>query len=685
MKRQLANKLGPLIAAGLFTAALLILHHQLRGYNYRDIVHSIQETADSRIVFALLLTALSYALLTGYDVLALRYIGRPLPYPVAGMAAFVGYAFSNNGGFPVITGGSVRYRIYSAWQLTAIDVGKIMLFGTATFWLGVFSLGALSFLAEPLPVPAEARLPFTSTEPLGFAFLGTVLAYLFLCFVRKAPIRVRNWDVHLPSPGFAVGQVLIASADLLAAAGVCYVLLPPGTGLSYIVFVGVFVVAILAGVVSQVPGGIGVFETIVMLLLQPYLSGPPIVATLLAFRAIYYLVPLAVAAAVLGANEAYRRKHLLEGVGKLIGPWAPMIAPQALALTVFIGGALLLFSSMAPTLPGRMAVLKELVPLPGIEVSHLAGGVAGMGLILLARGLQQRLDAAYYLTSTLLACGVAASLFRGLDYEEAIVLTVMLAALLPCRTFFYRRASIFSSRFSPAWLASTGFVLLATLWLLAFAHKEIQFHAGLLGEFSLHGHAARSLRAAAGAGALWSLFMLGRFLSPARPEPAFPGHIQLAKARKIIEQIPETEAHLALTGDKLLLFNDDDRAFIMYSVYGRSWIALGDPVGAERDKRELVWDFRELCDRYGAWPVFYEVSDRFLPLYLDVGLTLLKLGEEARVPLESFSLDGAAFKDFRHALNKIEREDATFEIIPEERVLEIRPELRFVSDAWLHA
>jgi phosphatidylglycerol lysyltransferase len=685
MKRQILNRLGPIVAAALFAAALLILHHQLRGYNYRDIVHSIRDTADSRIFLALLLTALSYALLTGYDALALRYIERPLPYPVAAMAAFVGYAFSNNGGFPLVTGGSVRYRIYSSWQLTAIDVGKIMLFGTTTFWLGFFTLGAVSFLADPLPLPDVITLPVKSTEPIGFLFLGIVTAYFVLCSVRRTPIRVGSWDLRLPSPRFALGQIVLASADLLAAAGVCYVLLPPETGISYAAFTGIFVVAILAGVVSQVPGGIGVFETIVMLLLQPYLSGPPILAALLAFRAIYYLTPLAVAAAVLGGNEVYTRRRLFGRVGKLIGPWVPLVAPQALALTVFIGGAILLFSGATPALHGRLAILRDFLPLPAIEVSHLVGSLAGMGLILLARGLQQRLDAAYYGASTLLVFGIAASLLKGLDYEEAIILTVMLAALLPCRPFFFRRASILRPSLSPAWTGATLLVLLMTFWLLAFAYKNVEYRNELWWQFAIHGHAARSLRAAVGAGSLLSFFMLARLFAPAPPEPAFPGPSQLEKVRAVLETTPETPAHLALTGDKLLLFSDDEHSFIMYGVYGRSWVALGDPVGAERDKRELVWRFREACDRYSAWPVFYEVSDRFIPLYLDIGLTLLKLGEEARVPLEHFTLEGAAFKELRYAMRRIEREGGNFEVVPPEAVPPLLPELREVSESWLHA
>jgi phosphatidylglycerol lysyltransferase len=121
----------------------------------------------------------------------------------------------------------------------------------------------------------------------------------------------------------------------------------------------------------------------------------------------------------------------------------------------------------------------------------------------------------------------------------------------------------------------------------------------------------------------------------------------------------------------------------MYGIEGRSWVALGDPIGPEEEGVELVWRFREMCDRHNGWTVFYQVRADTLPLYLDLGLTLLKLGEEARVRLETFSLKGDARKRLRHAFNRAEKEGCTFAVIPLAGIPSLLPQFKEISDAWL--
>lgn len=158
----------------------------------------------------------------------------------------------------------------------------------------------------------------------------------------------------------------------------------------------------------------------------------------------------------------------------------------------------------------------------------------------------------------------------------------------------------------------------------------------------------------------------------------------MAQALPLIKQFPSAQAHLALMGDKSLLFDDQHKAFVMFDTIGRSWVAMGDPVGTdEAARRELVWTFLEQCERAGGWPVFYQVSPANLDLYLEVGLNLLKIGEEARVRLQDFNLDGKSRKVLRNTVNKLHREGLRLEILPAEAVAGLLPELRVVSDAWL--
>lgn len=682
-KPRLLQRLGPLAGALLFALALGILHHQLQAHDYREILDSVRQVPFHRVAIAALLTALSYGFLVLYDAIALRYIGRALPFRVIALGGFVGCAFSNNGGFPIVTGGSVRYRLYSAWNLTALDIGKIMVFNTTTFWLGFFCLGAFSFLLEPMPLPSVLDLPFKTTQPLGWIGVAALAVYLLACLVRRGPIKVKSVEFRFPTIGIALSQMAVAAIDLLLVAGVFFVLVPSDTSITYPAFLGFFAVALVAGVMSQVPGGLGVFETVLLLLLKPYMGATATVATLLTYRAVYYFLPLTVAAGVMGVCEVYRKRRLITEVGRLIAPWAPLVAPHVLAFTTFFGGVILLASGATPPIARRFALLREVVPLPVIETSHFLGSLAGAGLLLLARGLQQRFDAAYYLASCLLAGGIVFSLTKGLDYEEAIVFSIMLIALLPCRPYFYRRASLLRPRLTPPWVAAIAVVIGGTAWLLLFAHKHVEYRHELWWQFALDSHVSRSMRAGVGIAVTMTFFGLARLLRPAPPEPVFPGPEELEQALVVIKRSPDASANLALLADKMLLFNESKTAFVMYGVDGRSWVALGDPVGPESEKAELVWRFRELCERHGAWSVFYEVDQSRLSLYLDAGLTLLKLGEEARVPLESFSLEGSGRKEFRHVVRSIEREGGGFEIATADTTAELLPQLRAVSDEWL--
>ena len=157
----------------------------------------------------------------------------------------------------------------------------------------------------------------------------------------------------------------------------------------------------------------------------------------------------------------------------------------------------------------------------------------------------------------------------------------------------------------------------------------------------------------------------------------------MEKVRTIVRESPEPAANLALLGDKSFMFSQSGRSFIMYGIEGRSWVALGDPIGPREERADLIWTFHEMSDRYRGWTVFYEVHPDTLPLYLDLGLSLLKLGEEGRVPVASFSLEGSTRKWLRHIYHKLEREGYVFEVVPHEGIPALITDLKGISDSWL--
>jgi phosphatidylglycerol lysyltransferase len=683
MKKWLIRNGKPFLGASLLLAALLVLRHELKEYHYHDILRSLEAMPGRSLLLALGLTVLNYFVLTGYDTLALRYIRYPMQYRRIALASFVGYAFSNNMGMAMIAGSTVRYRLYSAWGLTTQQITQVVAFYSLTLWLGLAGIGGLTFLFEPTAPPSWFPLSFASTRPLGVFLLLLPAGYLLLIRFRHKPLSVRGWEFPIPPLGLSLAQILVSTLDWILAGGVLYVLLPSAGIPSYTSFLPVYLLGQIAGLVSQIPGGLGIFETVLVVLLPGDLPNSSILGSLLAYRGIYYLLPLGIAVLLLGTYEVLERREHYQRIGRSFGQWVPELAPRGLTLTTFVAGAVLLLSGATPALGGRLAWLRDFLPLPVVEISHFLGSLIGAALLLLARGLQRRLDAAYLLTAVLLGAGSVVSLLKGLDYEEAVILGIMLAALLPCRRFFFRKASFLGEPFSWGWVVAILLALIGSAWLGLFAHKHVEYSGDLWWRFTFEGDAPRFLRATVGSVVVLLFFAFARLMRPAPPGARATDPAEIEKARAIVATSPATSANLALLGDKRFLFSARGAAFIMYGVEGRSWIAMGDPVGDEQERVELVWTFRELCDRHGGWTVFYEVNTASLPFYLDLGLTLLKIGEEARVALETFTLEGSARKELRNIRSRLERHGCIFEVVPAEAVPSLLAELKDVSDAWL--
>jgi len=676
-------KLIPFLGVLVFGLALWVLHRELKTVHYIEVVREIRALPPLRVILALALAALGYLALTGYDATGVRYIGHALPYSRTALVSFISYAVSQNVGGSLVSGGSVRMRLYSQWGFSTVEITKVVAFCALTFWVGFFSVGGGYLLLGPLRLPSGFPVSPVVLRILGAVFLAVVAAYFLACAFRRTPLRVKDWEIPLPSLRFALAQVTVGSLDWILSAGVLYVLLPPGGGLSFPEFLSPYLVAQATGLVSQVPGGVGVFETVLLLLLSPRVGRGPMIGAMLVYRAIYYLLPLALAAVAIGVYEAIQRKEAVLRAAHVTGAWSSRITPTVLAFSTFVGGGILLFSGAIPEESSRLAWLADFLPLPVMELSHFLGSLVGVGLLFLARGIQQRLDSAYFLSVGLLSTGIVLSLAKGLDYEEAVFLSVMLLVLLPCRRHFYRKTSLVSERFTTDWTSMIFLVLLATAWLGVFSYKHVEYSRELWWKFVLHGNAPRFLRATAGASGIALILALAKLLHPVPRSPEIPAEEELEKAFGIARKSPHTNANLGLLGDKALLFSDSGKSFLMYGVQGRSWVALGDPVGPPEEHAELAWQFHERCDRHDGWTVFYEVRAETLPLYLDLGLTPLKLGEEARVPLEKFSLEGSSRKNLRYVERKLTKEGLVFEVVPARDVGPLLPELKEVSDAWL--
>jgi phosphatidylglycerol lysyltransferase len=351
---------------------------------------------------------------------------------------------------------------------------------------------------------------------------------------------------------------------------------------------------------------------------------------------------------------------------------------------VFVAGAVMLAEGALP-LQGHLGSLGGLLPLGLLEAPHFLGSVVGACLLILAWGLARRLDGAFHAAMALLGAGAVLSAFRGGGLVTAMVSLAVLIALAPARREFFRRSALMAEPLSPEWVFGVVAVLLATTWLGLFAFKRVAYSGDLWWQFAFDGDAPRFLRSSVGAATVLLAFAGARLLRPAEPEEAEPEPEAPDAVAALVPLADRAHASLAFLGDKSFLVSKSGRAFILYGVEGRSWVSLGDPVGDPEDFPELVWDFRNRAHLHGGWPAFYQVRPEYLPLYVDAGLSMVKLGEEAIVPTQAFSMEGGHRSGMRRTLRKVEKDGGVFEILPREAVAAQLPLLRVVSDAWLEA
>ncbi|CAN5910926.1 hypothetical protein BH11GEM2_BH11GEM2_28530 [soil metagenome] len=390
------------------------------------------------------------------------------------------------------------------------------------------------------------------------------------------------------------------------------------------------------------------------------------------------LVVLLVLVSVLVAKYSPPVARLVRAGGDL----SAALVPRAIALSTFLAGVILLFSGATPARSSRLGWVVDVLPLPIVEISAYFESIAGIALILLARGLQRRLDAAYHLTLWVLAGGIVFALASALEVEQAVLLTVMFAFFLPSRRYFYRKSSLFDERFTRGWYVAIAGVVAATLVLayLAMGHQIISTE--VFWNFSGSAEAPRAARGLTLAVVFLLALSLAMLLRPSRTRAA-AATVELTHVEAIVRASPRANAHLGLLGDKELMLDETGTAFLMLGTSGASRVVIGDPVGPLAAATKLVDTFVRDCDLSDSWPVFYRVGPELLYLYLDYGLAVVKLGEVARVPTANFSLDGPPRRKPRQVWRKLVGAGCSFEVLAPDAIHAVIPELRSVSDQWL--
>jgi uncharacterized membrane protein YbhN (UPF0104 family) len=313
------NRIGVLLSIAIISVAVVVLFHMLRDTKIEEVVAALKATQPSHIAAAAFFVACGYFTLTFYDWFALRTIGRSeIPYRIAALTGFTSYSIGHNIGATVFTGGAVRYRIYSYYGLDAVEVAKICFIAGLTFWLGNATVLGLGVTYHPQAAGPIDQLPPWLNRTIAIAILVILASYVSWVWSAPREIGQGEWKVHLPSGPSTLMQIGIGILDLGSCALAMYMLLPSHPNIGFVTMAVVFVSATLLGFASHAPGGLGVFDAAMLVALWQF-DKESVLAGLLLFRSLYYLLPFAIALIILGSREIWLN---ISGTRRVVEPKA---------------------------------------------------------------------------------------------------------------------------------------------------------------------------------------------------------------------------------------------------------------------------------------------------------------------------------------------------------------------------
>lgn len=668
----------PVLITGL---ALFVLHRMSADIHLAD----VQREARAYPLYILGLsfgaTCLSYLSLSLYDVLILRQVTDiRMPVGITMMTGASSLAISNMLGLSWLTGGAIKYRVYSAFGIDINAVAKLIATSWISFIMGLMVIVSALMVAQPVGLSEIIPISKPLEMGIGIAILAMIGGFFIWTAGKSRTIGFGAVTMELPKASDGAKLVFIAIVDLMATAATLHVLMPADLSQNFVFFFIIFVTAIALGILSHSPGGLGVFEATIIA--GTGAAGrADVLAALMMYRVIYTLLPFVIA--VIGLSVAWvvanrqRATATSRTVFEAIRPIVPLIA----AGLAMLSGAILLVSGNLPADPSRLGFLREILPLTLIETSHLLGSVIGVLLLIVARGLYRRMYRAWALAMIFLFLGLFFSILKGFDWEEALAMGTAGYILWIFRAAFYRAEVSGGLRLNWKWILSVTLLVGAISWIGFFAYSNVQYSDALWWEFAWKGDASRFLRATFAVAVVLAALVLNSLLSKQTTRlrrEAIPDAV-----RRLTAAASNATAGIALSGDKRFIVTPDERAYIAYADTGTTLVSKGDPVGDKDACISAIWELREMADIMGRRCAFYGVSEQLLPTYLDLGLQVLKIGEVARVDLRDFTLDGSSRKDWRHAKARMQRDGYVFEVI---KAADLGPDmdnLHAVSDAWL--
>ncbi|GAC1347268.1 MAG: hypothetical protein NVSMB18_31760 [Acetobacteraceae bacterium] len=617
--RQLPAVLGLLLLVG----AIFVVWKEFRHLKLADISAALAAIPPRALAISFAWTVLSYGVLTFYDRLGTIYAGHKVSYRRVAFASFCAYSLSHNLGFAAVSGAAVRYRLYAHWGLTPFQIAKVVAFCSLTFGLGGMVLGGIILFFEPDAVPFFGDLiPKWGMYAIGAGLWAIVAGYI--CLSRfVGTIRLFGGEVGLPGWKMAFVQVALATVDVAVTAAIVYQLLPDVPGLTFVRFLGVYVSSYTAGLAANLPGGIGVFDTAMLLGLEPYLAPPQILGAVVVFRLYYYIIPLFLAGTMFAGNEILLRGGALVHSPALnrrtqsLSGWSePAFAVVASTSAVALCGALLLAIGVLDQRPDFSWIDPDFAAVAA-NAGQFIPSLIGATLIVLAIGLSQRVTLAWGATLVALVLAAAFTLAQGTTRWVPAVLILVTLLVAPFRDCYYRHARLLTGPLR----AGTVVPLLALVaCVIALSGLEPQMRGladnGVL-ELILSPNLPNGMRVTIALLVLLALAALWRLIRPGKVgwvRWAGEGRLRYAA----LGGLPPAQADGLVMGET-------GRAGLPFRRLGRVMLGLGDPAGAVSDRASAIWNLRDLAQQEGLDAAVYRASPALLKVCEDLGLAALPL------------------------------------------------------------
>ena len=640
-----------------------------------------------------ILGVLSMAL---YDLYLSRILGINIRPAEIIRYAWIANTFNNLIGLSGLAGSGIRFLLLARAGVTnslnAAFSGVLIL--TVPVGLSILVCLVLVFNFQAV---SELPLPIWLSSLTLFAF--ALFFPLYLLLLRSGFLR-RRFAVTVPILTLRnlLALCVISLLDWLLAIAVAWAcMLATGSHLPVAVFVTAFTLAAALGILSMIPGGIGVFDTMLIVGLSGYVAvTTPLLAGILVFRLVYYLVPWLIGL-YFGSGLLLNRDNVL--LAKVARHWEgnallsllrlPLgmlsaIGVRVLGYLTFGAGIVLLISAAYPSLIDRLEVLNTYVPLAAVETSHLLSVGIAILLIGLSRGIAEQVHGAYRMAQWLLFFGALFSIVKGIDFEEALIMMLVAFLLRLQREHFYRKSYPFISTRTLLWLLALVLALLGYAWLGGLIHSDLNLYPGFLLDFTPHGESPRYERSLLFALLVALGFLAWSMFRGPGPQLKLPDDNELQRARALLDEFGGSKfAHLIYMRDKYLFFSRSGGSFLSYGRIRDRLIVLGDPCGNEKNFDQLINEFRAYADTYSFEPVFYEITEPHMHRYHDHGFSLFKLGEMAMVLINEFTLLGKRGESIRHSVNRAKRGGVSVSVYEQPLDEATWQALETISTAWL--